>query len=215
MSTNMLGINSATLRKLWCGPLADLMVKLAGKNGAKVQEELAKFSREEPCWTKEAVGGKNRAAAELSLQCLQFSAEHLLGWERRDWKVIDEERLPEKMGESQLVLSRVRFVPASTSRLAVLERGELRERGYFLLGSQSFTACWENRHRLPRCWRDQGNIYFDGFALQQPFNGDLEPFDFQWCVKMHYGENNWKFTVEKIDGTVRGCRQGDCSVIYC
>lgn len=46
---------SKALREFLSGPLNQLIVNLGGKNGAKVEEELKKFNRGEPCWIKEEV----------------------------------------------------------------------------------------------------------------------------------------------------------------
>lgn len=43
-------ILSKALREFFSGPLNQLIVNLAGKNGGEVENELKKFNRGEPCW---------------------------------------------------------------------------------------------------------------------------------------------------------------------
>jgi len=49
MSTNILG-NPETLRKFWCGPFADLMIKLTGEDGPEYEYQLNRYLRKQPCW---------------------------------------------------------------------------------------------------------------------------------------------------------------------
>lgn len=208
MPKNMIGIDSDTLLVFWQGLLADLVVKSTGEKGQKVRQELAKFLKEQPCWVADTF-----EYATLH-QNWKFSAEHILGPSRRDWIVINEERsLDMGIGcGATLDLAKVKLVPAGTNRSAVTERGELRQRDYLLLGAQSFIACWAGIAQLPWWWRTQGNIFFDGFALQEPC-GKNDPFNFQWCLKMFYADG-WRWDIVKTNNHTRSGEK-DCSAVYC
>src|SRR3989344_3835818 len=87
MDTNILG-NPEALRKLWCGLLADLIVKLTGEDGPEYQEELAKYLRKEPCWID---GNK----AFETLQLPNFTrAYHSLGLDQQYADFLTSNPLP-------------------------------------------------------------------------------------------------------------------------
>lgn len=46
----MENILSKALREFMNGPLNQLLVNMGGKNGERVESELNKFNRQEPCW---------------------------------------------------------------------------------------------------------------------------------------------------------------------
>ncbi len=213
----MLGIDSAVLRELWCGPLADLMVKLTGKNGLKVRTELTKFLREQECWSEKRPKNSPVKPPVLNLRSIESAQTvllRLLGSHYSDWTFIYEGCYEINPGSDELDLERVRLIPGPGYRqAAVCERGDLRkDRGYELLGAASLVACWDNRHRLPLSWREAGCIYFDGFALQAPHQRGAEPFNHQWCVSMFHN-NVWCLRTEKIDGSQRH-GSTSCSAVH-
>jgi hypothetical protein len=214
MSKRMLGIDSAVLRKLWCGPLADLVVKLTGSNGEEVERELNRFLREEPCQI-----GKSRALEVQVNKPLVFALAkytHLflgiIG--KPNWGIIRDGAFEDCTATNEIDLNKIKFVPAADGRPSMIERRVLRERGHTLLAEVAFSVCWENRDRLPEWWRHYGQIYFDGFVLQAPCPNGRDEFDCQWGVKMYYHyDRGWQYYLEKIDGIFRYTAD-HCSAIY-
>ena len=56
---------SKALREFLTGQLNQLIVNLGGENGEKVEEELKKFNRGEPCWVGEGMAGPKTSSRSI------------------------------------------------------------------------------------------------------------------------------------------------------
>lgn len=179
----MLGDGEA-LRRLWSGPLQDLVSKLNGEKGPEWVKALKRFLRRENPWETQILSlDRNRL----------FDPAGFLG---KDWSIEEEDE--RSLALQEIDLSQVQLVIMLTKRESVVKGEEklrrLKEAGYVRLDAKIFQELWENQEFIPEDWKEKV-VYFDGTVFQSPVGGRCV-LDLYWsgsCWNWNYNwlENDW------------------------